>query len=179
MDARSRRTSNRVAALAPAVATLLTLGAMAAACNGSGGLTLEAYLQRVDELDDARQQQAVALEEPLRELSEAEAVVQLRQILPQEIALFEDFADGLEDLDPPAEAEALHAEALDALQAFSQTFGDLSDEFAGVESFADLDALFSQQDAVDADERLTQVCLDIEQLAADNEITIDLSCQEE
>ena len=150
------------------------------ACGGGGGpLTLEAYLQRVDELDDARQQQVIALEEPLQDLSEAEAVVQLRQIIPQEIALFEDFADGLEDLDAPAEAEALHVEALDALQTFTETFGDLDDELAGIESFADLDALFSQQGAVDADERLTQVCLDIEQLAADNEITIDLSCQEE
>ena len=162
------------------MAALLALLAVAGACGGGGGpLTLEAYLQGVAELDEARQQQVVALEEPLRDLSEAEAVLQLRQIIPQEVALFGDFADGLEDLDAPAAAEELHAEALDALQTFTETFGDLDDELAGIESFADLDALFSQEDAVDADERLTQVCLDMEQLAADNEITIDLSCQEE
>jgi hypothetical protein len=169
----------RTVALAGIAGLSLALGVVAAACGGDGGgdsLTLEEYFQRLDELDNKLTEQTDALEPRLESLSEAEALEQLPEILTQQGALFEDFSDGLADLDPPAEAEDLHIEAVDALGDLVDANRDARDQAEGVDSFADLEEVFGE-DLTAAEARITQVCLDAEQLAADNDITVDLDCE--
>jgi hypothetical protein len=172
----------RLLVVAGAVGLLLAFGMMAGACkNGGGGaLTLEEFFQRVDELDSELNEQSDALFASLEDTQDpAEAVEQLRDIFPQQAGLFQDFRDDLADLDPPAEAESLHHEALEAFDGVIAAVDGLVGQLDSVESLDDLDALFVDSEFSAADERLTQVCLDLEQLAADNGITVDFNCEDE
>lgn len=167
----------RLLPLALITGLLLALSAVAVACDGGGEeLSLEEYFKGLEELDNKLTEQVDALEARLESLSEAEAVEQLPEILTQQGALFEDFSDGLADLDPPAEAEDLHNEAVDALGDLVDAFRDARDQAEGVDSFADFGEVFGE-DLTAAEVRITQLCQDAEQLAVDNDITVDLDCE--
>ena len=171
----------------PAAQALITVLALvlaaivAAACGGDRdgeALTVEQYFRRLETLKTQFEGQP----EPLARfegLPEADIIEQLPEIFAQHIAAFEAFNDGLADLDPPAEAEELHQEALDAFEDALTAYGEVEDKLDDVESFADVEQLFSQGDAAAAEARLDQVCLDAEQLAAENGIDIDLNCEDE
>jgi len=175
----------RFLALALFGSLMLAFGAIAAGCDDTGdgggdGLTLEEYFQRVDELDNELTEQSDALFAPLEDVQDPdEATDRLREIVPQQGALLQDFRDGLGDLDPPSEVEELHNDVLEAFDELIAGFGDIVGQLDGIESFEDLDALFTDSEFAAADERLTQVCLDAERLAADNEIAVDLNCGED
>ena len=172
----------RLLIAAGAVGLLLAFGMVAGGCkNGGGGaLTLEEYFQQLDELDNDLNEQSDALFAPLEDVQDpGEAVEQLRDIFPQQAGLFQDFRGGLADLDPPGEVEDLHNEALEAFDGVIAAVDGLVGQLDSVESFDDLDALFAESEFSAADERLTQVCLDLEQMAADNNITVDFNCGDE
>ncbi len=167
----------RLLSLALITGLLLALSAIATACGGGGEqLTLREYLSRLDELDNELTEQSEALGAQLETLSEAEAFEQLPESLTQQVGLFEDFGDGLADLDPPAEAQDLHNETVDAVGDLVDAFRDAHEQAEGVDSIADFGEVFGEA-LTAAEVRITQVCLDAEQLAADNDITVDLDCE--
>ena len=168
---------------AVAMGLLLAFGAVTGACkNGGGGggaLTLEEFFQRVDELDNDFEARNAEIEAEFEELSEEEALDQGPDLLGRQAELVRDFVDGLSELDPPEEASDLLEEAVSAGRDVADTFDGLVAELEGAQSLDDLFSFFEDPDFTAGRARFSQVCFDLEQLAADNDITIDLYCEDQ
>ncbi len=170
-------------------ALLLAFGAIAAACGGDGDggggeLTLEEYFQRVEELDTALQAGEAALDEQMEEdlasvTDEQDALDLVIDGFEAQLGNFEDFVDDLDRLDPPAEVEDAHNEAVAAQRDFLALFGDILGQLGDSDSFDAVDALFGTDEFAAAEERATQSCLAVEQIGVSNGFDVDLDCGEE
>ena len=172
--------------LALIAAVLLAFGAVAAACGDDGGetLTIEEYFARLAEIDDETEEEEAALDAQLEEelagiTDEEEALEVIQDIFPAQLDNFADFVDDLADLDPPDDIRDDHDDTVDAMRDFVAVFRELVDELDEVESIGEMDALFEGEDFAQAEQRATEACLRVEQLAADNGITVDFNCEDE
>ena len=159
----------------------LAFGAIAAACGGDGALSIEEYFQQLDELDDEQAMRESELEAQLGDfeaLEEAEALARIRDLFPQFVTSFEDFVDGLADLDPPEEAADLHEEAVSAGREVVRLFGEAADEVENAQSLDDFFSLFESGELNAAIERFDQACFDLQEVADENDIVVDLSCED-
>ena len=87
----------------------LTFAGLGAACGGNGdALTLEEFLQQIVALDAAAEQQSAADEPALDALPDEN--VDVANVLRHQIAILEEFAAGIEELDAPEEATELKEE---------------------------------------------------------------------
>ena len=171
----------RFLALALFGSLMLAFGAIAAGCDGNGGgdaLTLEEFFQRVDELDNDFEARSAEIDAEFEELSEEEALDQGPDLLGRQAELVGDFIDGLSELDPPEEASDLLEEAVSAGRDVEEIFAGLIAESEDAQSLDDLFSFFEDPDFTAGRARFSQVCFDAEQLAADNDITIDLNCSD-
>ena len=184
----------RVLPVALIGAVLLTVGAIAAACGGDGDggggdggggeLTLEEYFQRVEELDDELQADEAALDEQMEQdlasvTDEQDALDLVRDGFEAQLANVEDFVDDLDSLDPPAEVEDAHNEAVAAQRDFLVLFRDILDQLGDSDSFDAVDALFGTDEFAAAEERATQSCLAVEQIGVSNGFDVDFDCGDE
>lgn len=160
---------------------LVGAGLFAVSCGGDGGggtLTLEEFFAEVKALDNEFETRSGEIDAEFEELSEEEALDQGPDLLGRQAELVGDFIDGLSKLDPPEEAADLLEEAVSAGRNVADTFDGLVAELEGAQSLDDLFSFFEDPDFTAARGRFSQVCYDAEQLAADNDITIDLNCEE-
>ena len=182
-----------------AAAALLLCGAAAMACtNGGGGkattiptsgntpqvtagtpLTTEEYFQRLSELND---QAALGLDAVNNDLSTAlptdRGLVALRASITQYAAVYQEFRDGLQQLSPPAELQATHPEAIDALTAFIDYSQVASAQAEDAQDIIDIAAIIDNEQTQTINRRLTDACEALQQAAAGQDITIDLACGE-
>jgi hypothetical protein len=180
--------NTRLIPLALTVALLLSLGVVAGCGDdngdGNGGaLTLAEYFEKLDELDETFAAESDAIEaemdEALTDLEDEDEIIDLfSQSFRDQLDNMEDFMGELGDLEPPAEVEEVHDEAVAAFQESTELLNGFIDDLGDAESISDFEAL---DDAAleAASERRTQACLDVEQSAADNGIDLDLSCGDE
>ena len=187
----------RFAPLALIAALLLAFGAIAAACGGDGdgdgdgggdggggALTLQEYFQRVEELDTALQAEEAALDERMEDdlasvTDEQDALDLVQDGFEAQLANIEDFVDDLDGLDPPAEVEDAHNEAVAAQRDFLDLFKDVLAQLGDIDSFDAVDELFGADDIAAAEERATQSCLAVEQIGVSNGFDVDFDCGEE
>lgn len=162
------------------LSALLAFAAFAPACGGGGGdeLTLEEYFAALQQLDDDFAEASAELDAQLEGLSEEEVLDALPGVFGEQIDNVNTFIDGLDDLDAPDEAQDLQDEAVSAGREVSDLFETLAGELENVETVEELDTLFSDEAFNTAVERFDQACVDAETLAAENDITIDLDCEE-
>ncbi len=170
-------------------ALLLGLVALSAACGDGGeALSLEEYFQRLDAIQedvDARFEEQGDDEDPFDpDAPLEERVDALTGGLQDSKAILEDAVEAVQGLDPPAEVEDAHDEFVAALLGFLPSFDDFRDRAADVESESDLEELFSSldegsQEFQEAGERLDAACLAIQAIADQNNIAVDLNCEEE
>jgi len=173
---------HRFVTVALLVVAMFALGVVASACDGDGGddeLTLEEFFQELQALDDELEAQFAELEEPFEALGEDSSVDEAADILQQQADLIQDFVDRLDDLNPPDEAADLLDEAVSAGRAAADAFQNAIDDARDAESLDELFGVFETGDIDAAFERFDEGCLDAEQLAADNDITVDLNCGDE
>jgi len=166
---------------------LLASGLFAAACalvgvgggGGGGALTLEEFFAELEPLDDRFEADSNEIDARFDTLSDEEVLDQAPDLLQEQAALISEFMDGLEDLEAPDEAADLQEQMVSAGRRVVDSFEAALSE---VEDAATLDELFAvfdnDEDFSAAIERFDEVCLDAEALAADNDITIDLNCEE-
>lgn len=165
---------------------LLAVLAVAAGCKGGGGLTLEEYLKRVDELDDRASERSDALDERLSSISDDTASDQERieaaqSALPEFVSILDEFLTALEKLEPPSEVREEHEEALAAGREAAELFGDVAADVGGAESLSELDqalSILNGPEYIEADERFTNSCLALQDKADENDIDVDLDCEE-
>ena len=172
----------RFLALALFGSLMLAFGAIAAGCDGNGGgdaLTLEEFFQRVQELDNDFEAKAADLGAQAEGLTEESSVDEAVALFRQQVGLIEEFVTNLDALEAPPEAADLVEEAVSAGNEAETALNDAIDEASDAETLDELFAVFAAPEVEAAFTRFDQVCLDAEQLAADNDITVDLNCEED
>ncbi len=159
----------------------LVLGVVAAACGGGDGggeLSLEQYFDQVASIIGDLEERTASLDQPLEQEfeSEAEEIEALRDAFTTVGPIFRDFIDDLDELNPPEEVEDLHGELVAGFADLAGGFEDIVDQFADIDTSAELAALFFDADSVfgSAVGRLEAVCLELQSIADDNGIDADL-----
>ena len=155
--------------------------ALVAACGGGGGeeLTLEEYFRRIQALSDEADERFEPLVEALNQEfdSEAEQIEATRDFFNADIPILRDFGDALDDLDPPAEVEDPHEEAVAGMAELVEFLQDFTDQFTDVESTSELEELLDAPELEAASGRFDQACFDLQDIADVNDIDADLECE--
>ena len=160
---------------------LIALGGLAAACGGAGdgALRLEEYFQRLDELEGELEERSGDISAQAEGLSEEEMTDQAPDLLGDQSTALHAFLDNLAELEPPEEAANLHEEVVQAMEGFVELFDEALDVLKEADSLDDPFAPFETGELEAAGTRIDRVCVEVEQLAAENGIDIDLNCEED
>ena len=153
----------------------LAIGLASCKDGDGGGLTLDEYFTRLQEIDQAAEQRFDEVDGQLGEPEDVEAV---KDIFPDLLAVAEDFFTDIEALDPPEEARDAHDAAVAAGREVEDRLEALLDRTEDMQSLDEFFAATQDSALSAAEEAFSAACLDLEQIAASNNIDIDLSCEE-
>jgi len=157
-------------------------GATDAATDGAGESSLGTYMAEVDEIQagvtDATDTIGARSEQAFGDPARA------RSALTAAIDVGESAVSSLEDLSPPENAKAAHEELIAAGTNLVEAVQSYQDSLTGVEAGPRFDQIMEEAEAPDsalsrAIERMRQACQEMVDLAAANNLTLDLSCPEE
>lgn len=161
-------------------ALLLAIG-----CKGEDSLSLDDYLQRVEDLGEEQERKDGEIEPPSfddydDERDYLDAVTDERR---ERAAVLEDSVDELERLSSPAESEDAHDRYVESLSHVLSAFDELIqalEESTSIdeanEVIDDLNAEGSELSNAIADGN--EACRDLQDLADDNDVDVDLACQD-
>jgi hypothetical protein len=144
-------------------------------CTGDNGneLTLEEYFRELDILDNESSAEAEAAFDDVVDTTDIDAIKEAYDAYP---GILGAFIEGLEDLDPPDEAEEVHERAVGAAREFGDALRDALTDLADVTSLEELGELGLGEEFTEAEDGFTTACLDLEELAVANSIDVDLDC---
>jgi hypothetical protein len=166
-------------------AVLLGANAIGVGCSGNGGgdsrLSLEQYFQQVQAIwDDYDEQEAAVSRQFPSSMGEPEAT---QKGFSAVTAIFREALAKQDDLEPPAEAQKAHQQFLAAGRGALEASEDIADRLAETESWSELVELMGglQEDPeiVAAQDRFTDACYVLERIARDNDIDVDLDCEDD
>ncbi len=162
------------------VAALVGFGAFTWGCNddGGGSLSVEEYFERIDELDEEQQAKSDELEQKFDDLGEDASVDEVDDLFEEQIQILRDFVSDLDDINPPDEASEPHEQAVRAFNDVTSQFDDLLDGFREAETVEEAFASVGDSEIAEFEDA-TAACLELEEIAADNNIEIDLDCEDE
>jgi hypothetical protein len=161
-------------------AAAITMIAMTAACNGGGGgaMSLDEYFRELESIEAEAERETDELDSPFdeddtsldaRKQRIADGFVEFRRI-------FEDYQAQFDELDPPDEVADLHEDYDDVQDEFMEQFTLYIEGFADAESNEAFDEA-AESTLADAElERAAEICDDLENVAEENEIEVDLRC---
>jgi hypothetical protein len=161
---------------------LLGAGLFGLSCRGGGGgdpLTLEEFFTELEALDAKFETDSNEIDAQSEGLSDEELLAQAPELFQEQADLVTEFVDGIEDLEAPDEAADLQEEAVSAGRAAVDSLEEALNESADAETLDEFFAVFEENtEFTAAVDRFDQVCLDAEALATENDITVDLNCEE-
>jgi hypothetical protein len=178
--------------LLPLLAALLCLLTLAgsAACGGDGdkeaggganGLTLDEYYQQLAAAIDTLAADASAVVDEAAANTGDAGIDEQKQGATSFItgfaAAFTSFAEEAGGLEPPVEAVDAHAELVDATNDFVDAANGLLDQVDAAQSLDELGALFSDETVTAAGQRSETACNDLQSIAGDNNINVQLNCR--
>ncbi len=168
-------------------ALILALIALASACGGDGGgqgdaLSLAQYYQRVDELvNDVAEQGDELIDEAFTDVDGASSddaqLAASRFYLEGFLEIIDQFLDDLRDTEPPSEVRDAHDAFVDAAGGFAGASRDVIDRLEDVLSPGGLGELLDDRDLNEAGDRVEQACFEVQDLAEEHGIDIDLNCE--
>ena len=179
----------RLRLLAPLLVALVLAIAFAGACggggNGGGGdeLSLEDYFAQLETMANELEQRGNDVEsrfnadlENITSVEEAVAVLGPALVEFEQVA--QDFLESLNGLNPPAEAEELHNQLTDVYQEGAGALADLGGRLDSIESEQELATLGTDVETQfnDLGARSDDLCFQLQNLADDRSIDVDLSC---
>jgi hypothetical protein len=167
---------SRWAALAVLALAFAAMGGWACTDDEGNELTLEEYFAALEELDATANEQTDALFAGIDNSSDVEDFRGALSGIPEIVA---EFNSGLEDLDPPDEAQEAHDAAVAAAEAFAEAQETALAEAEDAETVEELDETFNDHAFAQADEAFQDACTDLVQIAIDNNIDVDLGCEQE
>lgn len=174
-----------MASVAMGLLFAMCLAVLSACGGGDGGeLSLEEYFQQVETIVDDFGGQIAALGDPFEADvdSDEERTELIRDYTRAAAALWRDSVEDFRDMEPPAEVAAAHDEAVEARDDRAEFAQDLAEQLEGVGSAAELEAWFTEarrehEDALaSAAERSEQACLELQRIADDSGIDVELQC---
>jgi chromosome segregation ATPase len=183
--------------LAAALVAALLLFAGAVACGNDdpdplttplptpGDLTLEQYFPRLAAIFQDADRRSGELEARLDdELEEAttfeEELAALDRSLEGLIDVIQDSIERIQALSAPEEVLQQQATFLDAIETIAGLLEDLREQLAQAEDRADAEIAVAEfeEDAERHVQRADQTCLDLQTIAIENDINVDLRCEE-
>jgi regulator of protease activity HflC (stomatin/prohibitin superfamily) len=168
-------------------ALLLALGSMAGACGDDDELTLEEYFQQMDTLAADFEDEIDRLGEEFQEAAdeaetEEEVIDDFHDFSDSLTELFEDFVADVEGIDPPSEVEDAHNELAAAQREGQDLLEELNERAQRSESVSDVEdwsAEFEGPVSTAISDRTEEACFALQAIADDNDIDVDLECEEE
>jgi hypothetical protein len=162
--------------IAMAVAAIAATG-----CGGDGGVTTEEYFRQVESLiGDVEQQTQVLADEWEQErataTSDEEQLGLARDFYDSLFSLIGPLRDELRDIEPPEEAEEAHDALVGVAEEFSSVWSDISGEVGAAASEAELGEILTDEEFASVGQRFEQACFDLQRIADDNQIDVDLKC---
>jgi hypothetical protein len=155
----------------------LLVSAASAACgeDSSAGseLTLEEYFQRLEAAYQRADDQEDALEDQIERSQDIDVA---RNVAPEFLALGEAFIADVEELVPPDVARDAHQDALDAAHALRVEVDQAIDAADDVESIDEFESLGDTDSFLTAGERYIQTCSQLQGIADELGIEVDLAC---
>jgi hypothetical protein len=161
-----------------AVGTVV-LAIVAAACGG-GGLSLEEYFTKMDDLQSSYEQQSQDFQTEVQTAlqgatSQEEELAVFKEYLEKSLTAADDQLGEFEALDPPSEAASEHTDLIEAGKAIRSALADVIDRYEEFVSFEEVSQFFTT-DLAEVGQRGTDACNALESVAKDNDIQVDLNC---
>ena len=166
------------------VVVLLLVAGLAVACSdGDGGsLSLEEYFQQLDEAQngvDQRFDDFFQQEEPGPDASEEDIAAFAHGVVQAFATILGDAEGTFGDLEPPAEAEDPHNDLLEAIGDSRAALEGAEDDIPDALSLEELETFDPFAEAEDAFGRVDAACKELQTIADDSSIDVDLECEEE
>lgn len=166
---------------------LLGLGALGAGCGdgGSGTISLDEYFQKIDEVQENNDAtfatQEASVDEPSEDASGEELATSFRDSVTSSAATLRDSGAAADDIEPPDEVADAHADVVVAINDAADALDGIADSIPDTLTLAELaDAtFFDSEDLNAAFASLATACNTLEDIAAANDITVDLACESE
>ena len=138
------------------------------------GLDLDQYFRRLEDITDA----TITGVSMLKSQGVGEDIQATRNYADSFNAIVKQTLNDLRDIHPPGEAQDAHDEFVAALAAGLAVWEDLSDRLADLESPSGLEALLAEFEPSfgATSERSGNACLELQGIADDNGIDVDLEC---
>ena len=166
-----------------ALIATVAAAALGVACNdGGGALSLEEYFARVDEAQnevDRQFEEAFQQEEPGPDASGEEIAALGRQVVQTFSTIFGDAEGAFGDLESPAEAEDAHDALVQAIGNARTAIEGVEDDIPDALSLEELDTLLGSTELDAATSAIDEACTELQTIADDNSIAVDLECEEE
>jgi hypothetical protein len=149
-----------------------------AACGGSDAMTLEEYFEEFQTTNNEFEERADKLFEEVDD-TDPDALKQAFRDTPP---LIDEFIDELQAMDPPSEAADAHNEAVEAGRVLVQEYEAFVEDFDDTDG--SLDELLEVLEGIetsalgDALEEFGTACEQLQTIADDNEIEVDLECED-
>ncbi len=166
-------------------ASFIATAAIAAGCGGGGALSLPEYFQRLDRAFEESNSQLTELETKFDEAvaaptTDKQQIDAFRLFFGGSAAVVADTRETLNDLKPPVEARDAHARFMASMDEVLALSGDFLKRLVDVTTLPDLEELTLEFDPrVDAaSEGGNQACGDLQAIAAQNQIDVDLDCSQ-
>jgi len=172
-----------------AIVGLLTALALAAGtfagCGGDGGgdssdLTLDEYFAELEERSAEFEERGRQAEDDLDFVNagtEAEQVELAVEFFTLAVTIYEDFVSELDDLNPPAEVQSVHEDAVSNGRTAVERLRLLLDLVGDAETEAELDAALEEVSPADpVFETFSAACVELQGIADERGIDVDLQC---
>lgn len=145
-------------------------------------LSMEEYFAELAALDEALIERTETLDALLADNlagvgSAEDAFNAARDYVGDAVFIVDQFADGVAVLSPPLEQEVTHEALVDASEGIGNALNALPDQFEGISTAEDVQALFSDAGLAAAAGALRQACTDLQSAAEANGIDVELICQ--
>jgi len=162
------------------LATFVAGPLLLTACGGDEQLTLDEYLQRFKEISETSGTQADAIIEEYETKGVGEDLQATQDYLGAYGTLARQVLKELNNLHPPTQARDAHEGYVAAHSDAMGLLEDLSDRVADLESPSSLPELLAELDGPDfdkANQRIARSCLELQEIADQNGIDVDLRCE--
>jgi len=163
-------------------ATVLILGAIAAGCNGGGGLSAKEYFNKLEAIAKETQEKESAAqpsEEDSAGLTPDQVKEQGTKFLDSSAAINEDALTKVKELDPPGDLQKAHDRLVAAESDMAKRFRGFADEVRDIPP-EDIEDFFNSQVFVESTfAEFDAACSALQDLADGKNIDVDLNCEPE
>ena len=165
---------------AVALAACAGLAWAVSACGG-GAATIEDYFEKYEKLDNKAEDATADLQREFDASLTATSLNDevrkgLQDYYTRQIEVRQDYADSVAKLDPPEAARAAHDASVTSYQAVLDAFNGIVDDIGQAQTIDDLNSVFTGAELTAAIDAANKACADLQKVADDNSVNVNLEC---